>query len=135
MEWFERRLSLALKAALGDPAMIVVPDHAPYHHVVDVKVGVPESNTKAHNTVLLRNYGAREITVQRDKSDVKGGKKVVTAILRYQSLDRSRSQPPCVAVVLQPRSSRWLLEGYISFATQKNAWRRSSRLCTGRNGS
>ena len=31
-----------------------------------------------HNTVLLRKCGARKITVQREDSDGKGGKKVLT---------------------------------------------------------
>ena len=35
-------------------------------------------NAKMHNTVLLRKYGAGNITVQREESDSKGGKKVVT---------------------------------------------------------
>ena len=39
---------------------------------------MPESNTEVQNTVLLRKYGAEKITVQREESDGKGGKKVVT---------------------------------------------------------
>ena len=58
--------------------MVIVLDNASYHHGFDSEVGVPESNTKAHNTVLLRKYGAEKITVQREESDGKGGKKVVT---------------------------------------------------------
>ena len=78
MEWLERRLTPAFKAAFRDKKMILVLDNASYHHGFDSEVGVPESNTKVHNTVLLRKYGAEKITVQREESDGKGGKKVVT---------------------------------------------------------
>lgn len=67
----------AFKAVFGDKKMILVLDNASYHHRFDSEVGVPKSNTTMHNTVLLRKYGADEITVQREESDDKGGKKVV----------------------------------------------------------
>ena len=78
MEWLERRLTPAFKAAFGDKKMILVLDNASYHHGFDSEVGVPESNTEVQNTVLLRKYGAEKITVQREESDGKSGKKVVT---------------------------------------------------------
>lgn len=58
--------------------MILVLDNASHHHGYDSEVGVPETNTKMHNTALLRKNGAGRITVQREESDGKGGKKVVT---------------------------------------------------------
>ena len=58
--------------------MILVLDNAAYHHGLDSEIGVPESNTKVHNTVLSRKYGAEKVAVQREESHGKGGKKVVT---------------------------------------------------------
>ena len=78
MEWLERRQTPAFKAAFGDKKMILVLDNASHHHGFDSEAGVPETSTKLHNTVLLREYGAGKITVQREESDGTGGKKVVT---------------------------------------------------------
>lgn len=95
MEWLEKRLASAFKDALGNNEMILVLDNGSYHHGYDPEVGVPETNTKKHNTELLRKYKAGRITVQREERDGKGGKKVV--------VHNSPSRTPGVAVVLAVR--------------------------------
>lgn len=77
MEWLEQRLAPAFKAIFGEKKMILVLDNASYHHGYDAEVGVPETNTKMHNTALLRKYKAKKITVQREEPDGAGGKRVV----------------------------------------------------------
>ena len=82
-------------------------------------------NAKMHNTVLLRKYGAGNITVQREESDSKGGKKVVT---RNVDVPESGSFPNSnsknLATVLQEQSWLWPLGHSSSFGTTKSSWRR-----------
>ena len=66
MERLERQLAPAFNAAFGDKKMILDLDNASSHHGYDSEVGVPETNTKMRNTVLLRKYGAGKVTVQSE---------------------------------------------------------------------